>query len=71
MNCVAPGGTESETRLPSITEQVRQAALRDRIIQRQEVPEDLVGTVLYLASHDSDFVTGQTIHVDGGSVLGG
>ena len=70
VNCVAPGGTESETRLPSITEQVRQAALRDRIIQRQEAPEDLVGTVVFLASHDSDFITGQTIHVDGGSVLG-
>jgi len=52
-----------------MTEQARQATLRDRIIQRAEVPEDLVGTMLFLASPASDFITGQTIHVDGGSVL--
>ncbi|HLQ35884.1 MAG TPA: SDR family oxidoreductase, partial [Chloroflexota bacterium] len=34
-----------------------------------ETPEDLVGAVLFLASDDSAFITGQTLHVDGGSVL--
>jgi NAD(P)-dependent dehydrogenase (short-subunit alcohol dehydrogenase family) len=29
-------------------------------------PEDIVGSALFLASQDSDFVTGQTIFVDGG-----
>jgi len=33
------------------------------------VPEDLTGTILYLASDDSKFVTGQTIMVDGGTVF--
>jgi NAD(P)-dependent dehydrogenase (short-subunit alcohol dehydrogenase family) len=37
--------------------------------QRPEVPEDLVGTAIFLASDASAFITGQTIHVDGGSVL--
>jgi 3-oxoacyl-[acyl-carrier protein] reductase len=70
VNAIAPGATESETWLPTMTQQVREGAVRDRIIQRAEVPEDLVGTVVFLASHESDFITGQTIHVDGGSVLG-
>lgn len=70
INAIAPGNTESEPRRDEITEEVRQRALRDRIIQRPEVPEDLVGTAVFLASHESDFITGQVIHVDGGSVLG-
>jgi NAD(P)-dependent dehydrogenase (short-subunit alcohol dehydrogenase family) len=40
-----------------------------RIIDRAEVPADLVGTLLYLASPASDFLTGQTIVVDGGTYL--
>jgi NAD(P)-dependent dehydrogenase (short-subunit alcohol dehydrogenase family) len=37
-----------------------------RCIQRPGVPEDLVGTVLFLASEDGAFVTGQMILHDGG-----
>ncbi len=40
-----------------------------RAIQREQVPEDLTGTMLYLCSPDSDFMTGQCIVVDGGSVV--
>ncbi len=40
-----------------------------RAIKREETPEDLVGTLVYFASPDSDFVTGQTIVVDGGSTM--
>jgi NAD(P)-dependent dehydrogenase (short-subunit alcohol dehydrogenase family) len=36
---------------------------------RIEKPEDVVGTALFLASSDSDFITGQTIVVDGGGVI--
>ncbi|MEK7783537.1 MAG: SDR family oxidoreductase, partial [Candidatus Binatota bacterium] len=42
--------------------------LKARAIKRLETPEDLCGVVVYLASSDSDFVTGQTIVVDGGSI---
>src|SRR5215470_2373155 len=66
VNCIAPGSTESET-LPAAGEQDRQRVFSQRIIQRAEVPDDLVGTALFLASDDSAFITGQTIHVDGGS----
>jgi NAD(P)-dependent dehydrogenase (short-subunit alcohol dehydrogenase family) len=40
--------------------------LAEQCIKRTEVPQDLAGTVSWLASDDSSFVTGQTIHVDGG-----
>jgi 3-oxoacyl-[acyl-carrier protein] reductase len=69
INAVAPGNTESEPRMAGLTPEARSMALRDRIFQRAEKPEDLVGTVVFLSSPESDFITGQTIHVDGGSVL--
>jgi NAD(P)-dependent dehydrogenase (short-subunit alcohol dehydrogenase family) len=46
----------------------RERAVLGRAIQRDEYPQDLTGTLVYLASADSDFVTGQTLAVDGGSV---
>jgi NAD(P)-dependent dehydrogenase (short-subunit alcohol dehydrogenase family) len=48
---------------------IKQAMIGARALKRAEVPDDLVGTLIYLASPDSDFVTGQTIVVDGGSIL--
>ncbi|HEY2593830.1 MAG TPA: glucose 1-dehydrogenase [Chloroflexota bacterium] len=68
VNCIAPGSTESET-LPPAGALERQRVFSQRIIQRPEVPEDLVGTAVFLASDASAFITGQAIHVDGGSVL--
>ena len=38
-----------------------------QIIKRSEEPSDLAGTVIFLASDDSDFITGQTINVNGGA----
>jgi 3-oxoacyl-[acyl-carrier protein] reductase len=40
-----------------------------RIIQRREVPEDMVGTIVFLLSSDADFITGQTLVVNGGAVM--
>ena len=37
--------------------------------ERDPVPEDLVGTILYLAGHGSDFVTGQDLWVNGGRLF--
>jgi 3-oxoacyl-[acyl-carrier protein] reductase len=42
---------------------------RQRCFQRDSVPEDLVGTLLYLAGHGSDFVTGQNLYVNGGRLF--
>jgi NAD(P)-dependent dehydrogenase (short-subunit alcohol dehydrogenase family) len=40
-----------------------------RIIQRKEVPSDVVGTIVFLLSADADFITGQSYLVNGGAVL--
>jgi 3-oxoacyl-[acyl-carrier protein] reductase len=40
-----------------------------RAFKRDQVPEDLVGTILFLAGHGSDFVTGQDLWVNGGRLF--
>ena len=68
VNSLCPGFTLSAD--PALmTEERRQNEIPARIIKRAEYPEDLVGTALYLASSDSDFMTGQALVVDGGAVL--
>ena len=67
VNAVAPGFTLSGENEKNISEERKAANIRMRMLQRAQVPEDLVGTVVFLASDDSDFMTGQTILVDGGS----
>jgi 3-oxoacyl-[acyl-carrier protein] reductase len=69
VNCVAPGGTLSEENPDEATLARRASAIGDRAIPRVQLPEDLVGAVAFFASHDSDFITGQTMVVDGGSVM--
>jgi len=68
VNTIAPGFTLTEGALVH-GEEVAETRIRGRAIQRAELPEDLTGTLLYLASADSDFVTGQLIAVNGGYVL--
>ena len=70
VNAVAPGLTITEAIQavadnPSIT----QGIVMRRCFKRHETPKDLCGTILFLASDDSDFITGQTIVVDGGEVM--
>ena len=43
-------------------------AVAARALKRDEHPQDLLGALVFLASADSDFITGQTIAVDGGNV---
>ncbi len=71
VNAIAPGLTMSEGVVanPGWGGQAAEATIASRAIKREQAPDDLVGTLLYLASADSDFVTGQTIVVDGGSVM--
>jgi len=40
-----------------------------RLIKRQQTPEDLLGALMFLCSSDSDFMTGQSIVIDGGTTL--
>jgi NAD(P)-dependent dehydrogenase (short-subunit alcohol dehydrogenase family) len=70
VNNLAPGFTLSDTVVnenPGHLEHSRQPAIVRRAIKRDEFPEDLLGALIFLASPDSDFITGQTIAVDGGA----
>ena len=69
VNTIVIGLTESE----GVKEHAQLSALRAptlavRAIQREMLPEDVLGTMLFLASEDSDFITGQSINVDGGAL---
>jgi len=66
VNCIAPGSTLSEENPTEAVIQMRQAAVQARALKRVQTPGDLVGAMLFLASPLSDFMTGQTISVDGG-----
>lgn len=72
VNAITPGFTESETQLASSTlGYLAQAKERykGRAFKRAQLPDDLVGTVMFLASDVSNFITGQTINVDGGESM--
>ena len=66
VNAIAPGFTLSGENESNISEERKQENVRSRMLKRAEVPQDLVGTFVFLASDDSDFMTGQTLLVDGG-----
>ena len=53
---------------PGHVETARDRAIQSRSLRRDEHPQDLLGALVFLASADSDFITGQTIAVDGGNV---
>jgi 3-oxoacyl-[acyl-carrier protein] reductase len=70
VNAIAPGYTASEASLAQIdSEKTAELATADRAIQRPEEPADLMGAAVFLASADSDFITGQIIYIDGGTVM--
>jgi|TARA_B110000116_G_scaffold188010_1_gene163106 NAD(P)-dependent dehydrogenase (short-subunit alcohol dehydrogenase family) len=70
INAIAPGLTQSEAVLNEgqFSEEHFSANIGGRCIKRPEEPEDLIGTAVFLLSEDSDFITGQVLCVDGGSV---
>jgi len=71
VNTVAPGYTASESVLSDeVTwNQVREGMNASRAIKRDQLPEDLTGAIVFLASDESAFITGQCIVVDGGSAV--
>ena len=68
VNCVAPGFTMSEGVLanPEVVEKLRDVSVSARTLQRDQVPEDVVGAVVFLCGPGAGFVTGQTMVIDGG-----
>lgn len=67
VNAIAPGLVEHEGQ--NAPKALTELQLKERSIKRLQTPDDLLGTLIFLASPDSDFMTGQTIVVDGGSVF--
>lgn len=65
VNNIAPGFTLTEASL-SLMDNAKEYGVQRGAIKRGSTADDIVGTALYLASWASDFVTGQTIVVDGG-----
>jgi NAD(P)-dependent dehydrogenase (short-subunit alcohol dehydrogenase family) len=68
VNCVAPGFTMSDgvKEHPEVVEALRDVSVAARTIQRDQVPEDVVGAVVFLCTPAADFITGQTMVIDGG-----
>jgi 3-oxoacyl-[acyl-carrier protein] reductase len=70
VNAIGPGLTATEASLDmSGPDKSFKTATAGQSIPRREEPEDLVGLALFLASAESDFISGQVIYVDGGTVM--
>lgn len=70
VNTIAPGFTESASVIENPHQMANaDATVKSRALSRRQLPYDLIGALVFLASPASDFVTGQTIAVDGGSIM--
>jgi 3-oxoacyl-[acyl-carrier protein] reductase len=69
VNVLAPGNTLSEENPTDEVIRLRESSAGLRALKRVQLPNDLVGAMLFLASPLSDFITGQTINVDGGIAM--
>jgi NAD(P)-dependent dehydrogenase (short-subunit alcohol dehydrogenase family) len=71
VNCVAPGFTMSDgvEAHPEVVAKLRDVSVAARTLQRDQVPQDVAGAVVFLSGPHSNFVTGQTIVIDGGQTF--
>lgn len=71
VNTLAPGLVLSEGVLENteLLSKLSDAVMASRAIKRDQTPEDLIQPLIFLASDDSAFITGETLVVDGGSVM--
>jgi NAD(P)-dependent dehydrogenase (short-subunit alcohol dehydrogenase family) len=70
VNAIAPGYTATEASLgQKDSQKTFELATEEQSFQRPEQPDDLLGTAVFLASAESDFISGQVIYVDGGTVM--
>jgi len=69
VNAVTPGFTLSETQLSSSSSNYLGGKDEGKCFKRPQYPDDLVGTVMFLLSDASGYMTGQTINVDGGTYM--
>ena len=69
VNTLIPGLTDSDSNRANTTQEYLESEAKQRSIQKIAVPEDLVGAMIFLASDDSDFVSGQNLNCDGGRLF--
>jgi NAD(P)-dependent dehydrogenase (short-subunit alcohol dehydrogenase family) len=69
VNCMTPGSTMSEEAVSDEVLQRREGSIDKRAFRRIETPADIVGTAVFLAGPDSDFMTGQLLVVEGGGIM--
>jgi NAD(P)-dependent dehydrogenase (short-subunit alcohol dehydrogenase family) len=71
VNCVAPGFTLSDgvRERPEVIAALRDVSIAARTLQRDQLPEDVVGAVVFLCTPAADFITGQTLVIDGGQTF--
>ncbi|HKZ79383.1 MAG TPA: 3-oxoacyl-ACP reductase family protein [Pyrinomonadaceae bacterium] len=67
VNAISPGLTQTE-RTVTVPDEIWAMQVAMQSVKRREVPEDLVGTAVFLASDEAAFITGQTLSVCGGFV---
>ncbi|CAM5507743.1 SDR family NAD(P)-dependent oxidoreductase [Eoetvoesiella caeni] len=67
VNAVLPGATQTEIPRKTVSPQQREAIVSRQCVPRTQVPQDLVGAVVFLATEGSRFMTGQVMNVDGGA----
>lgn len=68
VNCVAPGFTISDgvKEHPEVLDALAEISVASRTLKRDQIPEDVVGAVVFLCGPGSEFITGQTMVIDGG-----
>jgi len=69
VNAVTPGATLTEVPRATVTDDQSAAIVAGQALKRRQRTDDLLGTIGFLASSDSDFITGQTLNVDGGAAF--
>lgn len=69
VNALAPGSTETEVPRETVTPEQAERIVAGQALGRRQVPDDLAGVIEFLASPASDFMTGQTMNVDGGAAF--
>jgi 3-oxoacyl-[acyl-carrier protein] reductase len=69
VNCMTPGSTMSEDNITADVLARREGSIDKRAFRRIETPADIVGTALFLAGSDSDFITGQLLVIEGGGIM--
>jgi 3-oxoacyl-[acyl-carrier protein] reductase len=69
VNAIMPGSIKTEIPRDTVTPEQARGIIARQALKRQMTPEDILGTIVFLASDDSEMLTGQVIVVDGGVIF--